>query len=141
MKQTKKKPQKLEKRPIKVQLSKDDLKELLTVLKNFMYEKILVELNRQNKRVFLNCSELDKRVSNLEIVENNHRAEIHKLKQRCVHDTQFDSISCFTSHNDGRTNFLTLIYKCTQCGLKFEKHSWHLSRKEKKAIRILGIKI
>ena len=135
MKQTKKK------QPINVQLSKDDLKELLVVVKSFVYESVLAELSRQNKRVFLNCSELDKRITTLEIVENNHRAEIHKLKQHCAHDTQFDSIGCFTSRNGGRTNFLTLIYKCTQCGLKFEKHSWQLSRKEKKAIRILGVKI
>ena len=138
-KQTKKKSPKLtKKQPISVQLSKDDLKELLIVVKNFTYENILVELNRQNKRVFLNCSELDKRVSNLEMVENNHRKEIHKLKQCCSHDDRFKSV-WYSSWNPGEV--LGGNYECIGCKRIITKTTILLSWREKRALRKLGVQI
>ena len=125
------------KQPIKVQLSKDDLKELLVVVKNFVYESVLTELHRQNKRVFLNCSELDKRIQLLEMVENNHRREIHKLKLHCLHDDILDHIEYYTTSG----NFLAAVYKCKRCGRENRRTWVYLSRKEKKALRKLGVKI
>ena len=192
MKQTKKKSQKSEKeQPIKVQLSKDDLKELLTVLKNFIVdellcyrkqdtqrfivlelsqarlkseirERILGELNRQRQRLFLNSSENAKqimkikareeknaviisneilghsrRINTLEIVEDSHRKELHKLKQHCAHEDKLDHI------NYGRASgtILTVTYKCVRCKREDDKMLYRLSRKEKRALRRLGVKI
>ena len=134
MKQTKKQPKK---QPINVQLSKDDLKELLVVLKDFMLE----EISRRDKMLFLNQSEIDKRVQRLEMVENTHRTEIHKLKQCCSHDDRFPSLSFSTDRNSGLPLFLALNYKCNRCGRMIEKRPWDLSRKEEKALKKLGVKI
>ena len=117
--------------PIKVQLSKDDLKEVVVVVKNFVYESVLEELHRQNKKVFLNCSELDKRVSKLEIIENNHRMEISILKEQL-------SCSVKTGHRflvDGIHDYTT-TFRCFKCDLRYEKAHHILDRKEKKLLKI-----
>ena len=119
--------------PINVQLSKDDLKELLVILKDFMLE----EISRRDKMLFLNQSEMSERIRLLEIVENNHRREIHKLKLHCLHDDKLDHIEYCTTSGD----FLAAIYKCKRCG-KENRRTWvYLSRKEEKALRKLGVKI
>ena len=127
MKQTKKKPS------INVRLSKEDLIELLRKLKDFTTEEISI----QNKRLFLNQTEMANRIYHLEMVENNHRKEIHKLKLHCLHDDKLDHIEYYTTSG----NFLAAIYKCKQCGRENKRTRGDLSRKEKKALRKLGVKI
>lgn len=127
------------KQPIKVQMSKLELAELLNTLKKFIYENILVELNRQSKRIFLNCSELDKRITSLEIVENNHRAEIHKLKQHCTHSYKLISVVYHTKEKD--PTGLCHKYKCKHCGHETYNITVVLSRREKRALKMLGVKL
>lgn len=121
------------KNPINVQLTKDDLKELLVVLKDFMTEEITL----QNKKVFLNQCEMDRRIIKLEIVENNHRKEIHKLKLHCLHDDKLNRIECCSSPG----YFYAAVYVCTRCGRENRKTKFDLTRKEEKALRNLGVKI
>lgn len=131
MKQMKNKSQKSAKQPINVQLSKDDLKELLVVLKDFMSEEISI----RNKRLFLNQSEMDRRITTLEIVENSHRKEIQKLKQHCSHDDKLDHIS----YSRATGMFLAAVYKCKWCGREDWKNI--LTRKEEKSLRKLGVEL
>lgn len=121
------------KQPIKVQLSKDDLKELLVVLKDLMSEEITI----RDKRFLLNQHEIDRRITNLEYVENNHRKEIHRLKQHCLHDDKLNRIEYYTISGA----FLAVVYKCKRCGRENRKTRIDLSRKEKRALRKLGVKI
>jgi len=128
-----------------VRLSKDDLGELLVVLRNFILEElqitirevVLAELSRQSQRLFLNSSENAKRITALEIVENNHWKEIRKLKLHCLHDDKLDHIEYYTTSG----NFLAAIYKCKRCGRENRRTWVYLSRKEKKALKKLGVKI
>ena len=127
----KKKPTK--KQLIKVQLTKDDLKELLIVLKDFMTEEITL----RNKKVFLNQCEMDRRITSLEIVENSLRKKIHKLKQLCLHDDGLDNIEYYTISG----HFLAANFKCKCCG-RVDRKTWYfLTKKEKKALKKLGVKI
>ena len=128
MKQTKKKQP-----VINVQLSKKDLTELFVVLKDFMTE----EISLQNKMLFSNQSEMGERIRLLEIVENNHRRELQKLKQCCLHDDRLDRIEYYSISG----NFLAAIYKCKRCGGENKRTRGDLSRKEKKGLRKLGAKI
>ena len=127
MKQPKKK------QPINVQLSKKDLTELFVALKDFMTE----EISLHNKRLFLNQSEMEKRIYSLEIVENSRRKEIQKLKLCCSHDDRLDRIEYYPISG----NVLAAVYKCERCGRENKRTRGDLSRKEKKALRKLGVKI
>ena len=78
------------KQPKKVLLTKEDLVELFMVLKNFIEEELFVPFSRGlDSRLRL----LQERISTLEIVENNHRAEIQSLKKHCIHRDALDHIS------------------------------------------------
>jgi len=123
MKQTKK-------QPINVQLSKDDLKELLRVLKNFMVEEISGHSRMMTHR--MDCH--NQRIVRLERLTNDH-----KLKQIscCYHDDKLKSLVYLETTG----SFLALKYKCEICGREYDKPYWFFSRKEKKALRNLGVKI
>ena len=132
MKQTKKKSEK--EQPINVQLTEDDLTELLVVIKDFMSE----EISDRNKRIFLNQSEMHSRIISLEGKER--RRESKELKQipSCPH-----KISAFQSvQYIGKTSALSSVtYKCESCGLEELKIPCFLTRKEKKALKNLGVRV
>ena len=123
------------KQPINVQLSKEDLVELLRTIKDFTTE----EISHRSGRLFLNQHEMDRRITDLEIVENSRLKETFalKLKLRCSHDNRLDHIS----YSLITGNFLAAVYKCEKCGLEDRKARYFLTRKEKRALRKLGVKI
>jgi hypothetical protein len=134
------------KQPINVQLSKNDLKELLVVLKDLIRnssenaKRIAEIVDRENRNattISNNLSKMDMRITTLEIVEESHSKEIHKLKQHCLHDDKFDRVEYYTFIE----GFSAAIYKCERCGREDRKAWSGLSRKEKKGIKLLGIKI
>ena len=121
------------KKPINVQLSKEDLKELLTVLKDFMLEEMFL----QNKGIILKQSLMLTRINALEMVENNHRKEIHKLKQHCSHEDEFVCVLYAKFSAD----FAAADYRCKRCGRETRKYKDDLTKKEKKSLQNLGVKI
>lgn len=133
MTQTKKKSQKsTKKQPIKVQLSKDDLKELLVVLKNFIQEELQGLYRVHDHR--LDCH--NGRIISLERIENNHRKEIQRLKQHCLHNGKFTHVT-YSENGD----VISIDYKCKWCGQEYFLYPSGLARKEKRALRKLGVKI
>ena len=124
MKQTKK-------QPINVQLSKDDLKELLTVLKNFIVKEIFVDFK---KETFHRINYITQRVFEL---EKSQRSREPKRVLICPHKDLFDSI-WYSETTDAA---LGLKYKCKWCGRELIKTSTFLSWREKRALRKLGVKI
>lgn len=128
MTQKKKQPKKQQ---INVQLSKDDLKELFTVIKDFLTEELFADY-----KVAV-CHQID--CHNQRIIELE-RAERHQKIRRisfCTHDYRIKSIQYFeTSHS-----LEVVTYKCVQCELEWRKLPCFLTRKEKKALKKLGVKI
>jgi hypothetical protein len=95
------------------------------------------EISVRDKRLIVNQFEMDKRITTLEVVENSHRKEIHRLKQHCLHDDKLDCI-----HYSGVTGaFLHIVYKCKLCKREYQTSWAFLSRKERKGLRKLGVKI
>lgn len=135
MAQTKKKSQKStsKKQPVKVQLSKEDLVELLTVLKKFLEEETAGTHRAQTHR--LDCH--NQRITTLEIVENNHRAEIRELKRHCVHEDRVKSIWYSVINN----RVLGLNYECRLCGRESQKTWFSLTRKEKRGLKKLRVTV
>lgn len=133
MKQSKNKSQKsTKKQPINVQLSQEDLVELLTTVKMFMAD----ELSVQTRRIFLNQMEMGRRINTLEINDKSRRGEINKLKPHCVHEDRLDSLSYLNSGI-----FHAAVYKCKRCGRENQKTWYYLSQKERRALRKLGVKL
>jgi hypothetical protein len=143
MKQMKKKSQKSTKQPIKVQLSKQDLMELLTVLKDFMSvelrgvirEGILAEFARQGKRLFLNSSENEKRITAIEAREEKNAITLTKK----FRDLEWQS-SCGvrTEHHFSveYTNDCQTSFRCIKCELSYGKNNQDLNEKEKELLRV-----
>jgi len=135
MKQTKKKSQKSAKQPIKVVLSKDDLKELLTVLKNFIVEELLC-YHKQDTQRFINL-EIGQACTGAKIRDLNAR-ETSRWVSNCPH---FGS-GRFTQVTYSETGaVISIDYECKMCGKKYFKYPSGLARKEKRALRKLGVKI
>ena len=112
------------KQPISVQLTKDDLKELLVILKNFMTKEIFKTFQMEVQHR-MDCHNL--RILNLE----------KTIVQHCVHDDKLDYIEYYTTSGA----FLAANYKCKRCG-KVNRKTWlYLSRKEKKGLKKLGVEI
>ena len=128
----KKSPKSTKKQSTKVQLSKQDLTELLMVLKDFLFEEISI----QHKRLFLNQSMMEKRITSLEIIGNNHRNEIRILKQGCIHKYNLNRFV----YSKTTGNLLVAVYMCNRCKKELHKNWFHMSRKEKKVLRKLGVK-
>ncbi len=126
----KKKKSTTKKPPINVQLSKDDLKELLVILKDFITEDIGIRLLNTNHRVEM----LQRRV--VDIVKTQ-RSQEPKRVLTCPHQDLFDSI--WYSKITNAT--LGLKYKCKWCGREWIKTSILLSWGEKRALRKLGVEI
>ena len=127
MKQTKKQS---EKKPINVQLSKDDLKELLTVLKDFMVEEIVGYSRVTTHR--MDCH--NQRLTRLERLTNDQRI---KRISSCSHIYKLKSVVYLESTG----SLLALKYKCEVCGREYDKPYWLFSWKEKKALRNLGVEL
>lgn len=138
MTQTKKKsPKSTKKQPINVQLSKDDLKELLTVLKTFIMEEVVgihrVETHR------MDCH--NARIISLEGKERRReQQESNLVSQSCPHEDRFESI--WYSLVKSRFHYpLGVRYKCKWCG-RVRSQDWEeLSSKQRKALKKLGVQI
>lgn len=139
MVQTKKKP--TTKKPIKVQLSKDDLKELFTVLKNFLEaelraevrEGVLAEFSRQGKRLFLNSSENAKKIAEIEAREEKNAKTIAESFNRLEYQNQ-----CGAKYGHRFTlsweRFDNLHFHCINCDLEYAKTKENLTKEEKNLI-------
>ncbi len=118
------------KKSINVQLTKDDLKELLVVLKNFMVEEISGHSRVTTHRIDCHNS----RITQLE------RIELYQKPKRILHCAHEDKLDCITYSRKAGT-FLTVDYKCMWCGRVDTKMLYRLTRKEKRALRRLGVKL
>ena len=132
MVQTKKKPTK--KQPINVQLSKDDLKELLVVPKNFIVDELLGFHKRDAERML-----------NLEIAQACLKSQIKTLEQppvvippppRCYYHQER---LYYVAYSEVTGRFIAAEYKCRWCGRVNRKLLCFLTKKEKKALRKLGV--
>jgi len=112
------------KQQIKVQLSEDDLKELFIMLKNFLQEEIGLRLLDTNHRIEM----LQRRVT---------ASETPRRVYVCKHIDKLDGIS----YSGLTMYFVSVNYKCTLCGRVNQKMWFSLSRKEKRALRKLGVEI
>ena len=127
MNQKKKQPSR---KPINVQLTKDDLKELLTVLKDFMVEEISGHSRVQTHRMACHNS----RITKLERIEQYREPKRVLL---CPHEENFKGV--WYSGISNRP--LGLTYRCKRCGQERIKTTIMLSWGEKRAIRKLGVKL
>ena len=128
-KQTKNKSQKSAKiQLVNVQLSKDDLKELLTVVKKFISEEFEQKLNLHHHR--MDCH--NQRIIALEGIQRNQ--EIRRISY-CPHDYIFKSIQ----YHKVSFHPSTITYKCTRCEMEWQKPPCFLTKKEKKALKTLGV--
>ena len=120
------------KQPINVQLSKDDLKELLTVLKNFLVEELLNFHKRDAERIL-----------NLEIAQAYLKSEIRGLKTlpipnqilHCAHEYKF-SRAVYSSSTDACYG---IVYICKWCKRERTVYKSSLSWREKRGLRKLGV--
>lgn len=114
--------------PMKVLLSKQDLVNLLIILKDFVSDEIFgpyrLDMNHRMEM-------LDRRVR---AVEKDVTAQESKHILSCTHSDIFNGI-WYSSTN----TVLGLVYKCRWCKRERIKTTILLSRKEKRALRkILG---
>lgn len=120
------------KKPIKVQLPKDDLKELLVVLKDFMAEEIFVNYKLDTNHR-MDCH--NRRITELERCLRQPKIERVSL---CSHEDRFKSV-WYSSRNLG--GVLGLHYECIRCKRIITKPTLLLSWREKRVLRKLGVKI
>ncbi len=131
MKQMKNKSQKsAKKQPINVRLSKDDLKELLVILKNVITEDIGMRLLDTNHRVEM----LQRRVTDINKTQRSQESKKGVL--HCAHEDKLDHIT----YGQISGTFLTVAYKCVWCKRVDNKMFYRLTWKEKRALRNLGVK-
>ena len=114
---------------VQVQLSKEDLVELLTVLKNFVLEELLSTSKKDNSRMDLIYESL----FNLEADQKAGRSNIAKLARQL-------SCGARTGHHFSVVGEYTgsFLFRCTKCDLEYGKDALDLSRKEKKLIRLIS---
>lgn len=118
------------KQPIKVQLSKADLAELFTVLRDFLSEELGIRLLDTNHRVEM----LARRVTAIE--KRNLTEESNRILH-CPHQDKFDRVS-YGEINGGCYG---VVYVCRWCGRERTVYTTSLTRKKKRALRKLGVKI
>ena len=136
MKQTKKKP-------INVQLSKEDLTELLIVLKNFIFEEVqstirevvLAELHRQSKRLFLNSSENAKAITEIKAREEINAAALSKILYKLEFQLSCGVKTGHTLSVEHESRFRT-SFRCIKCELSYGKDTCDLTEKEKQLLSI-----
>ncbi len=124
------KPQK----PINVQLTKDDLKELLGVVRNLVLE----ELSNQSRRLFLNNSENAKEITAIKARENINGVTL---------DKELSDLKGYICCGVKCGHFLTVVriyagnqaalFCCIKCDLEYSKDSEDFNEKEKELVRIV----
>ncbi len=118
------------KKPINVQLTKDDLKELLTTFKVFLSEEVSSTLSVIDWRIDAHS----RKIRELERIQRNQ--EIKRISY-CSHEDRLDHIS----YSNVTGVFLAAVYKCSRCGREDRKVWCFLTKKEKKALKKLGVEI
>ncbi len=113
---------------MKVQLSKEDLMELLTVLKNFVSEEFLQTSKVDNSRM----DRIYKSLFNLEADQKASGLTISTLKYQL-------SCGAKTGHSFSieRNLHYNVAFRCTKCGLSYEKTKHSLNKKEKKLLKLI----
>lgn len=114
--------------PVKVQLSQEDLVELLTVLKNFVSEEFLQTSKVDNSRM----DRIHKSLFNLEADQKASGLTISTLKNQL-------SCGAKTGHSFSIERNLpyNVAFRCTECGLSCEKTKHSLNKKEKKLLKLI----
>ncbi len=118
------------KKPINEQLTKDALKELLTTLKAFLSEEVSSTLSVIDCRTAAHS----RRIRELERIQQNQ--EIKRISY-CSHEDKLDCVSYYK----GTNIFHAVTYKCKWCGRESQKIECFLTKKEKKALKKLGVEI
>ena len=136
------------KQPLKVQLSKVDLTELLTVLKSFIMEELLQKETESERLASIDRNRLQERITRLEIdlkkeKQKEQRFGLFKASQElkrvsfCPHEDRFESIWYSQINN----HVMGLKYKCKWCGRETIKTTILLTRREKRVLKKLGVEI
>ncbi len=118
---------------MKVQLSKEDLVELLTVLKNFIQEELLQKEKETERLASIDRHRMRARITHLEMFTKAQ--EIKRISYCDSHENKLVRISY--SKLTGR--FCSADYRCSRCGGESRKIWCFLPKKEKKALRTLGV--
>ena len=119
----------------KILLSKEDLVELLTVLKNFIQEELLQRGRESERLTSIEQRRMRERITRLEI-ETKKVSEVKQVSY-CGHEDRFESI-WYSLRN---IVVMGLRYKCRWCGRELIKTTILLSWREKRNLRKLGVEI
>ena len=124
----------MKKKQINVQLTQDDLKELLGVVRNLVLE----EFANQSRRLFLNSSENAKEIAEIKAREEKNAVIISKNLTKLGRQ-----LSCGVK----RGHYFTVVgiyhdatcFHCVKCDLDYQKSNCDLNEREKELLRtVLG---
>lgn len=110
----------------KVQLSKENLQELLVVLKDFIVAELLETSKKDNSRM----DRLYKSLANLDAILNAQRNRIAHIEFQTV--CRVEKGHLFTIRSIGQSD---IVFRCCKCGLEYTKSKYNLSRKERKILK------
>ena len=117
------------KQPKKVQISKQNLTELLGVLKNFIVEELLETSKKDNSRMDL----IYKSLFNLEAAQKNLNSQIRDLRYQLSCGVEVGhqfSVQYIQAYD--------VVFRCVKCKFDYTKSKYSLSKKEKKLLRIVS---